>query len=114
MNRKLYSTLCENFNKNKNVDYYDMLKEIFKDEDPIYMERAVKKIISEDKYFPTVARIKEVLDEVWKTPITEEEKLKRWEKEGIIPSCLSKTPQDEELDDEELKALQEDFDLLFG
>lgn len=114
MNRKLYSLLCDNYNKPKSEEHYQMLKEIFDDEDPIMLERAFNKIINEDKYFPSVVRIKEILDEVWKKPLTKEEKLKRWEKEGIIPSCLSKTPKDEEIDDEELKALQEDFDLLFG
>lgn len=113
MNRKLYSMLCSNFNKTKDDEHYQMLKEMFKDEDPLYMERTVKKIISEDKYFPSVARIKEVLNEVWETPLTEEEKMKRWGKEDITPSCLSKEPQSEEIDDEEFKALQEDWNLLF-
>lgn len=109
MNRKLYSTLCANFNKQKDDEHYQMLKENFLDEDSLYLERAIKKIIQDDKYFPSVARIKEVLNEVWKTPLNEDEKLKRWEKEGIKPSCLDKEPQEIEISDEELDDLQDFF-----
>ncbi len=113
MNRKLYSTLCTNFNKTKDDEHYQMLKENLKNEDSLYLERAIIKIIQEDKYFPSVARIKEALNEICDEPLTQDEKIKRWGKEGITPSCLSKEPQSEEIDDEELKALQEDWDLLF-
>ena len=110
MNKKQYQLLCSNFNKQKDIDQYELMEEIFKDEDPLYMERAVKKIINEDKFFPSVARIKEVLEEVWKTPLTEEEKLKRWEKEGITPSCLSKEPEETQISEEELKELEDFFE----
>ena len=113
MNRKLYSMLCSNFNKQKDDEHYQMLKENFLDEDSLYLERAIKKIIQEDKYFPSVARIKEVLNEVYEEPLTQDEKLKRWEKEEITPSCMSKEPQDEEMSDEELKELEEEWRLLF-
>lgn len=108
MNKKQYITLCSNFNKSKDKEHYELLEEMFKNEDEIYMDRAVKKIIQEDKYFPSVARIKEVLDEVHKEPLSEDEKLKKWAKEGFCPSWLSKDKKN--LSYEELKKLQNEFD----
>lgn len=113
MNKKHYMTLCSNFNKTKDKDYFEMLEDMFKNVDEIYMERAIKKIISEDKYFPSVARIKEVLDEMYEEPLTKDEKLKRWEKEGITPSCLNKEPNEEDVSDEELQELQNEWEMLF-
>lgn len=114
MNKKLYITLCSNFNKPKDKEHFELLEEIFKDEDPLLLERAIIKIIQEDKFFPSVARIKEALNEVWITPLTEEEKLKRWNKEDIVPVSTTKEPKEELVSEEELKELQEEWDLLFG
>jgi hypothetical protein len=98
--------LCSNFNRTKDDEHYQMLKENFLDDDSLYLERAIKKIIQEDKYFPSVARIKEVLDEMYEEPLTKDEKLKRWEKEGITPSCLNKEPEEIKISDEEMKELE--------
>ena len=46
MNKKLYITLCSNFNKSKDKDHFELLEDIFKDEDEFYMEKAIKRIIS--------------------------------------------------------------------
>ena len=110
MNRKLYSLLCDNFNKQKDDEHYQMIKEVFKDEDSLLLERALIKIINEDKFFPSVARIREVLNEQSNIPLTKEEKLKRWEKEGITPSCLSKEPEETQISEEELKELEDFFE----
>ena len=114
MNRRMYSVLCDNFNKQKSEDHYELLKENLKNYDPVYLERAINKIVSEDKFFPSVARLKEVVEMVSSEPLTKEEKLKRWEKEGIVPECISKEPQEEQIQDEELKELQNEWNLLFG
>lgn len=113
MNRKLYSMLCENYNKTKSEEHYGLLKMFLEDCDPIYLERAINKIIKQDKFFPSAARIIEVYDEVDGSVLTEEEKLKKWSKEGIVPECTTKEPTEEEIYDEELKELQEEWDLLF-
>ena len=109
--------LCSNFNKQKDIDQYEMWKEIFSDKDIYYdviMDRTIKYIIENDKYMPSVARIKEVYEEMFKTPLTPEEKLKRWEKKGITPSCLNKEPNEEDVSDEELQELQNEWKMLFG
>ena len=114
MNKKLYMALCTNYNKQKDKEHFELLEEMFKDDDPIYMERTIKRIIKEDKFFPSVARIKEVLNEEYNIPLTEEEKLKRWNKEGIVPECTAKEPTEANVSDEELKELQEEWNLLFN
>ncbi len=114
MNKKLYITLCSNFNKSKDKDHFELLEDIFKEEDEFYMEKAIKRIISEDKFFPSVARIKEVLNMVYDESLSEEEKLKRWNKEGIVPECTKKEMKEEKVSDEELKEFQEEWDLLFS
>lgn len=110
MNRKLYSLLRDNFNKQKDDEHYQMIKEVFEDEDPLLLERAIKKIINEDRFFPSVARIKEVLNELSDIPLSKDEKLKRREKEGITPSCLSKEPEETQISEEELKELEDFFE----
>ncbi len=109
MNKKMYIALCSNFNRPKEKDHYELLEEMFKEEDEVYMEEAVKIIVSEDKYFPSVARIKEVLNKLHDEPITEDIKLKKYAKSGIIPKWLGKGKKD--LSFEELKEYQTELEI---
>ena len=113
MNKKQYQLLCSNFNKQKDIDQYEMWKEIFSDKDIYYdviMDRTIKYIIENDKYMPSVARIKEVYVEMFKAPLTPAEKLKRWKEKGIIPSCLSKVSSETKINNDEFEKLQEFFE----
>lgn len=112
MVKKLYEKLCINYNKQKDIEQCELWNELFGNEDPLLLERAVKKIINEDKYFPSVARIREVLNEQSNIPLTKEEKLKRWKKEGITPSCLSKEPEETQISEEELEELEDFFEVF--
>lgn len=112
MIKQIYALMCDNYNRPKTKEHYEMFKDTFQDEDEVYLLKAIKKIIREEKYMPNIARIREVLNEVYQEPLTQEEKLARWKKEGIVPSCLSKEPSEEEMSEEELKEL-EAWKLLF-
>lgn len=112
MNKKLYKSLCDNFNKEINTDLYDMWKEELKDYDEKLVEQAIKQVIMNDKYMPTLARIIEVIKNLPPLEITEAEKINRWEKKGIHPSWLDKAIVDEKLTDEELAELEEEWKLF--
>ena len=109
MFKQLYGLLTDNYNKPKSKEQYEMFCEVFENEDEIYLEKVVKKIIKEDKFMPSIARIKEVVEEMYNEPLTEKDKLKRWEKEGIKPSYLTKDPEEINISDEEIEDLKDFF-----
>lgn len=112
MNRKTYKFLCDNFNREVNPELYEMWKEELLDYDDKLVEQAINQIIRNDKFMPTLSRIIEVIKEQPPLEITEEEKLARWEKKGIHPSCLDKVRSNEQLTDEELAELEEEWKIF--
>lgn len=85
---KEISILTGNYNKQLPKDVLNTWYELLKDYDYRLLQKAVIKIIAENRYMPT---IKEILDTIKSLPYeyyTEEEKINQWEKEGIKPSCL--------------------------
>ena len=109
MNKKIYKTLCDNFNKEINIELYEIWKDELKDYDEKLVEQAIKQIIMNDKYMPTLARIVEVIKALPPLEKTEAEKIERWEKQGIHPSWLDKTIAEEKLTDEELAELESEM-----
>lgn len=88
MNKDLFKMLCANYGKDANVDLHKLWNEELKDFDPYYVEVAIKNIIANDRYFPTLSRIIEELRNLPAMEIPEEEKIKRMKEKGVIPSWL--------------------------
>lgn len=106
MRIELFKKLCMNFNKEPNEDLYLLFDEQFGEYDPYYFEQAIAYIIKNDNYFPTVARVLEVLKELPSEEIPTEEKKRRMKQMGVSPAWLDMVFEDEtELDEEE----SEDF-----
>ena len=112
MNKTLYKKLCMNYGKELDKETYEFMEEALRQYDDKLVEQAIKQIIMNDKFMPTLARIIEVIKEQPILEITEEDKLERWEKKGIHPSCLDKTITNERLTDEELAELEEEFKIF--
>jgi hypothetical protein len=90
MNKKLYKMLCLNFNKELDKDMYEFLSEELIDYDPYYVEQAIKKIIREDRFFPNISRILDVIKSIPTHYFSEEEKIQRWSEHNIRPKWLDK------------------------
>ena len=103
----LFRRICMNFNKEPNEELYLLWNDELEDYDPIYVEEAIKEILSTDRYFPTIARVVEVLKKIKPREFTKEEKTKRMEQRGIIPSWLYQDIQNEPIDEETLKTREE-------
>lgn len=80
--------LCANYGKEPNVDLHKLWNEELKDFDTYYVEVAIKNIIANDRYFPTLSRIIEELKNLPPMEIPQEEKIKRMKEKGVIPSWL--------------------------
>ena len=104
----LFRRICMNFNKEPNEELYLLWNDELEDYDPIYVEEAIKEILSTDRYFPTIARVVEVLKKIKPREFTEEEKTKRMEQRGIVPEWVGKEIKNE-LIDEETQKEHEDF-----
>ena len=112
MNKKIYKTLCDNFNREINVELYEIWKEELKDYDEILVEQAVKQIIMNDKYMPTLARIVEIIKNLPPLDIPEDKKIERWEKQGIHPECLGKGIATEILNQQEIDNLERELSIF--
>lgn len=62
MNKGLYLMLCNNYNKQPDKKLYELWQEQLSDYSDTQIENAIKKILKEDKYMPTLARIIEMID----------------------------------------------------
>lgn len=107
MDRKFFKMLCDNFGKTLNADLYELFDNELKDYDPILVERAVKKILDENKFFPTLSDIKNIIKDLPELKISDEEKIKRWNSKGIQPSWLNEEQEIEEITEEELEELKD-------
>lgn len=112
MNKKLYKLLCDNYNKEINVELYDIWKNELIDYDEVLVEQAIKQIISTDKYMPNLARIIEIIKEQPELDITEENKIKRWNKKNIHPDWLDKVYNEEYLSKDELEELEIEWSIF--
>lgn len=89
MNKKQFVKLCVNFNKEPNEELYELWCEELEDFGPYYVEVAIKNIMVNDKFFPTLSRVLEELKNLPPMEIPVEEKIKRMKEKGVIPNWLS-------------------------
>ena len=94
MNKKLFVSLCMNYNKEADVKLYELWEEALKDFDPYVVEKAINNIMKKDKFMPNLNRIYEEISNT-KIEYTEELKVKRWQQEGIEPEVLKMKPKEE-------------------
>lgn len=90
MNKKDFAKLCMNYDKEPNEELYELWNEELKDYDNYYVEMAIKNIIANDRYFPTLSKVIEELKNLPPMEISVEEKIKRMKEKGVIPSWLEK------------------------
>jgi hypothetical protein len=64
MNKKLFKQLCMNFNKDADKELYELWNYNLRCYNEDEMQKAVSVIISQDKYFPTLKRILEVVKDI--------------------------------------------------
>lgn len=88
MNKELFKMLCANYGKEANIELHKLWNEELKDFDTYYVDIAIKNIIANDKFFPTLSRILEEIKKLPPMEIPEVEKIKRMKAIGIIPSWL--------------------------
>lgn len=103
MRIELFKQLCMNFGKEPTEELYLLWNETLEEYDPYYVEQAIKSIIKNDKFFPTISRVLEVLKELPYKEIPTEEKKRRMKEKGVEPSWLDKVFEDEEVDEMTLK-----------
>lgn len=114
MNKKLYKMICANYNKTLDKDLYEMYEEALKDYQDHYIEDAIKYIIENDKYMPTLARIKEVVKDLPSRELTEDEKIEKWKKKNIVPAWLDRylNLDGEKLSPSELQELEKEMSMF--
>ena len=64
MNKKDFAKLCFNYNKEPNEELYELWNDNLKPYDEEEIQKAINIIISQDKYFPTLSRVLEVVKEI--------------------------------------------------
>lgn len=99
MRIELFKQLCMNFGKEPTEELYLLWNETLEEYDSYYVEQAIKSIIKNDKFFPTISRVLEVLKESPYKEIPTQEKKRRMIEKSICPEWLDKEYEDE-LDEE--------------
>ena len=64
MNKKLFKQLCMNYNREADKELYELWEYSLRPYDDEEMQKAVSIIISQDKYFPTLNRVLEVIKNI--------------------------------------------------
>lgn len=64
MNKKDFAKLCFNYNKEPNEDLYELWEYNLRCYDEDEMQKAINIIIAQDKFFPTLSRVLEVVKDV--------------------------------------------------
>lgn len=99
MNKKDFAKLCFNFNKEPNEDLYELWEYNLRCYDGEELSRAINIIIANDKYFPTLSRVLEVVKDIVlkETFIKDESKYKntKWYGKEIINQPIDKETQQE-------------------
>lgn len=116
MNKKDFVKLCFNFSKEPSEELFELWEYNLRCYDEDEMQKAINIIISQDKYFPTLNRILEVVkDIVNKEEIIQDdenvirEKMKRL---NIHPEWLNKKIKNQKVDEETKKEFEEFKDFI--
>lgn len=111
MNKKIFKQLCMNYNREADKELYELWEYNLRCFDEDEMQKAVGVIITQDKFFPTLNRILEVLkdivskENVIKSELDIREKMERL---NIKPKWLDKEIVNKKIDKETEKEF-EDF-----
>ena len=115
MRIETFKKLCANFNREPSEDLYLLWNENLKIYDDEEIEKAVKTILSNDNYFPTLSRFKEVMKEILNNEYenfdSERNVRGKMEKLDIHPSWLDKYITNDPVD-EETEKIYNDFNLF--
>ena len=111
MNKKLFKQLCMNYNKEADKELYELWEYNLRCYDEEELSKAINIIIANDKYFPTLNRVLEVVKEIVNKENIEYDEKYMKEKminSGVIPDWLDKPIINKPIDDE-TKETYEDF-----
>lgn len=64
MNKKLFKQLCMNYNREADKELYELWEYNLRPYDDEELQKAVSIIISQDKYFPTLNRVLEIVKNI--------------------------------------------------
>lgn len=110
MNKKDFAKLCFNYNKEPNEELYELWEYNLRCYDEEELSKAINIIIANDKYFPTLSRVLEVVKEiVSKEDIIydDEYKKEKIQKCGVIPKWLDQEIVNQEIDEQTKKEYDE-------
>lgn len=112
MNKKIFKQLCMNYNRDADKDLYELWEYNLRCYDEDEMQKAINIIIAQDKYFPALSRVLEVVKDVVSKENIDfnnedyiKEKMKKY---NIKPNWLDKEITNQEIDEETEKEF-EDF-----
>jgi len=106
MKIELFNKLCTNYNKTPNEEIYLLFNEALKDYDELYVEKAINLLMVKEKFFPNLATIMDYIQGLDEIIVSEEEKIKRWNKKGIRPKWLDERIKKEPISKEEHNELK--------
>lgn len=110
MNKKDFAKLCFNYNKEPNEDLYELWDQNLRCYDEEELSKTINIIIANDKYFPTLSKVLEVVkDIVNKENIEYDEKYMKEKmiNSGIIPEWFNKDITNQEIDEQTKKEYDE-------
>ena len=113
MNKKLFKQLCMNYNKEADKELYELWEYNLRCYDEEELSKAINIIIANDKYFPTLNRILEVVkDIVNKESIEYDEKYMKEKmiNSGVVPEWFNKDIANQEID----KQTKKEYDEFMG
>lgn len=111
MNKKIFKQLCMNYNRDADKDLYEMWEYNLRCYDEDEMQKAINIIIAQDKFFPTLSRVLEVVkDVVKKEDVSKNEDaiIEKAKRLNINLQWYNEDIEDEPIDDETKKTF-EDF-----
>ena len=105
--KKIFKNLCANYQKPLDKDLCEFWFEELEVFDIEEINRAFKKIMSSDKFFPNLNRIFQVLNSSSETKIDEFKKEEKFMKSGIYPSWYQKEIENQKIDLETEKSFKD-------
>ena len=115
MNKKDFAKLCFNYNKEPNEDLFELWEDNLRCYDEDEIKKTINTIISQDKYFPTLSRVLEVVKDVVKKEdayCDEEHKREKMVRINFKPKWFNEEITSENLDESIISDFQnflEDF-----
>lgn len=110
MNKQLFKQLCMNYNKEADKDLYELWNYNLRCYDEEEIQRTINIIISNDKYFPTLSRMLEVIKQIIEKKFFTKDKIKykntKWFNKEIINE---KIDEQSKKDFEDFKRFLEEF-----